>query len=101
MIALNLEVIRLMNHSHGLTIKRNLWHQAHQPFLHPSIMLVLSCILSDKSTNILPLLLIVPYLDSLNQGVITIKNKFPDTSFVFAYQYLYVISVDEQWYMLA
>ena len=64
-------------------------------------MLILSCILSDKSTNLLPLLLIVPCLDSLNQGVIAVEYQFADTPLVFAYQFLYVITVDEQWYMFA
>ena len=29
------------------------------------------------------------------------NDQFPDTSFVFTYQFLYVITVNEQWYMLA
>lgn len=96
---LSQKVIRLTNHSHRLTIKTHLWHQVHQPFLHPSKMLVLSCILSDKSTNLLTFLLVVPYLDSFHQGLIAVEYQFSDTSFVFANQFLYVITVDEQWYM--
>ena len=64
-------------------------------------MLVLSCILSDKSTYLLAFLLVVPRLDSFHQDLIAVEYQFSDTSFVFAYQFLYVISVDEQRYMLA
>lgn len=64
-------------------------------------MLILFCILSDRSAYFLALLLIVPCLDSLNQGVIAVEYQFPDTSFVFAYQFLYVITVNELWYMFA
>ena len=50
---------------------------------------------------VLPLLLIVPCLDSFNQGMIAVEYQFADTSFIFADQFLYVITVDEQWYMFA
>lgn len=57
-------------------------------------MLVLSCILSDKSTYLLAFLLVVPRLDSLHQDLIAVEYQFPDTSFVFAHQFLYIITVD-------
>lgn len=64
-------------------------------------MLILFCILSDKSAYLLAFLLVVPYLDCFHQGLITVEYQFPDTSFVFAYQFLYIITVDEQWYVFA
>ena len=62
---------------------------------------VLSGCLFDIAAYLLTFLLVVPYLDCFYQGLIAVEYQFPDTSFVFAYQFLYVISVDEQWYMLA
>lgn len=62
---------------------------------------VLSGYLFDIAAYLLSFLLVVPYLDSFHQGLIAVEYQFTDTSFVFAYQFLYVISVDEQWYMLA
>ena len=62
---------------------------------------VLSCSLFDIAAYLLPFLFVVPYLDNFHQGLIAVEYQFPDTSFVFANQILYVITVDEQWYMLA
>lgn len=62
---------------------------------------VLNSRLFDIAAYLLTFLLVVPYLDSFHQGLTTVEYQFPDTSFVFAYQFLYVIMVDEQWYMLA
>lgn len=69
--------------------------------LHASMIRVLSDRLFDIAAYLLPLLLVDPYLDSFPQGLISVEYQFADTSFEFAYQFLYVISVDEQWYMLA
>ena len=62
---------------------------------------VLSCCLFDIAAYLLAFLLVVPYLDSFHQGLIAVEYQFTDTSFVFAYQLLYVITIDEQRYMLA
>lgn len=62
---------------------------------------VLSCCLFDIAAYLLAFLLVIPYLDCFHQGLIAVEYQFVDTPFVFAYQFLYVISVDEQWYMLA
>ena len=62
---------------------------------------ILSCCLFDIAAYLQAFLLVVPYLDSFHQGLLAVEYQLANTSFVFAYQYLYVISVDEQWYMLA
>ena len=62
---------------------------------------VLSCRLFDIAAYLLAFLLVVPGLDSYHQGLIAVEYQFADTSFVFAYQFLYVVSVDEQWDMLS
>ena len=62
---------------------------------------VLSGRLLDITAYLLAFLFVVPYLDSFHQGLIAAEYQFADTSFVFAYQFLYVITVDEQWYMFA
>ena len=77
------------------------WHQVHQLLLHAPMIGVLSCCLFDRAAYLLAFLLVVPYLDCFHQGLIAVEYQFVDTPFVFAYQFLYVISVDEQWYMLA
>ena len=82
-------------------MKRLHRHQIHQFLLHAPMIGVLSCCLFDIAAYFLAFLLVVPYLDSFHQGLIAVEYQFPDTSFVFAYQFLYVISVDEQWYMFA
>lgn len=77
------------------------WHQVHQLLLHAPMIGVLSCCLFDRAAYLLAFLLVVPYLDCFHQGLIAVEYQFVDTFFVFAYQFLYVITVDEQWYMLA
>ena len=96
-----LHVVWLTNHSHWLSFKWCLWHQVHQLLLHAPMIGILPSRLFDIATYLLPFLLIVPCLDSLNQGVIAVEYQFADTSLVFAYQFLYIITVDEQWYMFA
>ena len=58
---------------------------------------VLSCCLFDIAAYLLAFLLVVQRFDSFHQGLIAVEYQFADTSFVFANQVLYVITVDEQW----
>ena len=68
-----LQFIRLTNHSQRLPMKRLHRHQIHQFLLHAPMIWVLNSRLCNETTYLLPLLLMVPSLDSYHQSLITVK----------------------------
>ena len=68
-----LQFIRLTNDSQRLPMKRLHRHQVHQFLLHAPMIWLLNSRLSNETTYLLPLLLMVPSLDSYYQSLITVK----------------------------